>query len=247
MQEASRAGDAAPLPTPPLPLIGRRRELRALAALLARGNRVLVLGPRGMGKTRLASEAFAASGILPLAVRAPAALHPLLEQICCELFPPGEAAAARRLASPALQTKVLRQLRLQPRWLWIDDPLPAGPRLFRFLERLIWIDGCGLLVTAASRSELGMAGRLLWDPCGEIVLRPLARPAAARLLEEAIRICRLERLGPLEDFRARTLAAAAGNPGCIVTLCRLAVQPQYWRGGRLLFAPLWIDTLTQMA
>jgi hypothetical protein len=232
---------------PALPLVGRGRELRALSALLRRGSRALVLGPRDSGKTRLAAEAFAACRLRPIPARAPSALHAHLEQIYCELFPSEGVAAARRIPGRSLQARVLGQLRLHPRWLWIDDPSPAEPRLFRFLERMLWIDGCGPLVTASSRARLGRLSSLLWDPREEVLLRPLSRSASALLLEEAIRGFGLESLGPLGDFRTQALEAAAGLPGRLVVLCRLAARPEYRRGGRLMFAPLWIDTLTLMA
>jgi hypothetical protein len=246
MPADARKNDTAPA-DPALPLVGRERELRALSALLRRGSRALVLGPRGSGKTRLAAEACAACGLRPIAAHAPAALHALLEQIYCELFPAESLAAARRIPGRSLQARVLGQLRLRPRWLWIDDPSPADPRLFRFLERMLWIDGCGLLVTATSRAGLGRLASVLWDQREQVLLRPLSRAASEQLLEEAIRAFGLEALGPLGDFRAQALEAAAGLPGRLVTLCRLAARPEYRREGRLLFAPLWIDTLTRMA
>lgn len=231
-----------------LPLIGRRRELHALGALFAHGSRVLVLGPRGIGKTRLIQESAAASGISLLSPGARGSLHEFLEELlpltCAETIPPD---SVRSLSSQALQSRALAALQARPRWLWIDDPAPAGARLYRFLQRVLWIQGCGLAVSAQSREQLGYLGRLLWDPREEVRLRPLARRDAARLVREAIKASGLGRRGCPEGFLEQVLDAAAGNPGRIVTVCRLAAQPQYWHGGRLMFAPLWIDTLTQLA
>jgi len=146
-----------------------------------------------------------------------------------------------------LQARALRELQARPRWLWIDGPAPAGSRLYRFLQRVLWTEGCGLVVSAQSRAQLGYLGRLLWDPREEVVLPPLARARSAELLEEAMIAFGVEARGAAADFREQVLEAAAGNPGRIVTLCRLAAQPQYWHGGHLMFVPLWIDTLTQLA
>lgn len=248
MPERRDSPEAEPHAPGPVPLIGRQRELQALGALFAHGSRVLVLGPRGIGKTRLIQESAAASGISLLSPGARGSLHEFLEELlpltCAETIPPD---SVRTLSSQALQSRVLAALQARPRWLWIDDPAPAGARLYRFLQRVLWIQGCGLAVCAQNREQLGYLGRLLWDPREEVRLRPLARRDAARLLREAIKASGLESLAIPEEFRQQILDAAAGNPGRIVTLCRLAAQPQYWHGGRLMLAPLWIDTLTQLA
>lgn len=248
MPENRRSPDASRAAAGALPYIGRRKELRALASLLARGNRALILGPRGIGKTRLVMEASAACGLAPVSLSASGPLRGLLEELFLEItsetIPP---ASVHMLPGQALQARVLRELQARPRWLWIDDPAPAGPRLHRFLQRVLWTKGCGLAVCAESRRQLGWLARLLWDPREQIVLEPLARSRSAELLDEAMNAFGVEARGAAADFREQVLEAAAGNPGRIVTLCRLAAQPQYWHGGHLMFAPLWIDTLTQLA
>ncbi|MEJ5367448.1 MAG: hypothetical protein WHT08_03955 [Bryobacteraceae bacterium] len=231
-----------------IPLIGRHREARVLSSLLLHGSRAAVFGPRGIGKTRLVQETMTACGILPLVVNASGPLHEVLDGIYREMVPPAaHGERLPRLTSQALQARVLRALEASPRWLWIDDPPPAGARFYRFLQRVLWIEGCGLVASAVNRAQLGWLGRLVWDPREELLLQPLGRAASAGLLEEAIRAFGLESRGSLGEFRRHVLSAAEGNPGRIVTLCRLAAQPQYWRGGHLMFAPLWIDTLTQLA
>ena len=230
-----------------LPLVGRRAELRALRAMLQRG-RALVLGPRGIGKTRLLEEAARESPMRPVLVRGAHALHPLLEQLLPQIAAgPASARELRRLPSQTLQARALEALHARPAWLVLDEPAFCDARCYRFLERVSWIGGCCIAAATPARAQLGYLSRLLWDPREELTLGPLSRAASARLLEEAIQTFRLAGLGPLDDFRRKALAASEGNPGRIVSLCRLAAQPQYWQGGRLLFAPLWIDALTQSA
>lgn len=235
-----------PEPFSPLPLIGRRQELRALQALLQQGNRALVLGPRGIGKTRLAEEACAACGARPARLVSPATAQDLLRQLLPQISAWPAAAELRRLSSQSMQARALEALRLRPQWLWIDAPQPASPHLYRFLQRVLWIDGCGLLVSAIHRGQLGYLGRLLWDPRQEITLQPLPRASSAALLEAAMSAFGLAALPQMEQFRRQALAAGAGNPGRIVALCRLGAQAQYWRAGHLLFTPLWMDVLTQL-
>ena len=61
--EASGAGDGGPRTGTPWPLVGRGEELdRLTAALTGDARGILVHGPAGVGKTRLASELLAAAG-----------------------------------------------------------------------------------------------------------------------------------------------------------------------------------------
>jgi hypothetical protein len=232
----------------PVPFVGRQRELRRLQALLPSGGRVLVLGPRGIGKSRLIAEAAAASGIEPVWVSTQGPPQELFRQLLPLLCPETDSpVSVRRLPSQALQARILAALQSCPRWIWLDDPPPASALLYRFFQRVLWIPRCGLIVAAEDRARLGALARLYYDPREELLLAPLSHADSAALLEHAIHAFGLGLHGSPAEFRSRTLEAAAGNPGRIITLCRLAAQPQYWHGGRLMFAPLWIDTLTQLA
>jgi energy-coupling factor transporter ATP-binding protein EcfA2 len=242
---ASRPGCGA---SPLLPLAGRQRELRRLQALLASGNRVLVLGPRGIGKSRLIAEAAAASGIEPVRVSTQGPPQELFRQLLPLLCPETDSpVSVRRLPSQALQARILAALQSRPRWIWLDDPPPASALLYRFFQRVLWIPRCGLIAAVENRARLGALARLLYDPREEILLAPLSHADSAALLERAIHAFGLGLHDSPAEFRLRTLEAAAGNPGRIITLCRLAADPQYWHGGRLMFAPLWIDALTRLA
>ena len=85
-----------------LPLIGREAELRALRAMLQRG-RALLLGPRGIGKTRLLEEAARQWPMRPVPVRGAHTLHPLLEQLLPQIAAgAGSAMQLRRLPSQTL-------------------------------------------------------------------------------------------------------------------------------------------------
>jgi energy-coupling factor transporter ATP-binding protein EcfA2 len=234
--------------SPLLPLVGRQRELRRLQALFASGNRVLVLGPRGIGKSRLIAEAAAASGVEPVRVSTHGPPQELFRQLLPLLCPETSSpVSVRRLASQVLQARVLAALQSRPRWIWLDDPPPASALLYRFFQRVLWIPRCGLVAAVENRARLGALARLLYDPREELLLAPLSHAESAALLEHAIHAFGLALHDSPAEFRLRTLEAAGGNPGRIVTLCRLAAQPQYWHGGRLMFAPLWIDTLTRLA
>jgi hypothetical protein len=90
---------------------------------------------------------------------------------------------------------------------------------------------------------LGHLHKLLWDPREEITLKPLTRPEALILFDVASRIYRLEAF-EIDAFRSKVLAAAQGNPGQMLTMCRMASRPEYQHGRHIKFLPLRIDALT---
>jgi hypothetical protein len=50
----------------------------------------------------------------------------------------------------------------------------------------------------------------------------------------------------LAEFRRKVLDAAKGNPGQILTMCRMASNPAYQTEGRIKFPPLRIDAPTAL-
>jgi hypothetical protein len=115
--------------------------------------------------------------------------------------------------------------------------------MYRFLQQVYFVPGVCLIVTATSRDCLGHLRKLLWDPREEIALKPLTRPEALSLFDVAARMCRLESF-ELDAFRRKVLTAAQGNPGQILTMCRMASRPEYQVGRHIKFLPLRIDALT---
>jgi hypothetical protein len=171
-------------------------------------------------------------------------LHQLLvalaERLSC---PAGRFGSARNATSAALKSAVLDVLRRQPRCLVIDNVADADPRMYRFLQQVYYIPAVCLIVTAASCDCLGHLRKLLWDPRQQIALQPLTRPEALSLFEVASLVYRLQSFD-LDSFRCQVLAAAQGNPGQILTMCRMAGRPEYQDGRHIKFLPLRIDALT---
>jgi hypothetical protein len=48
----------------------------------------------------------------------------------------------------------------------------------------------------------------------------------------------------VDDFGRKVLAAAKGNPGQILAMCRMAARPEYQRGSYIKFLPLRMDMLS---
>ena len=232
---------------PLVPLVGRREEVRALSSAVGARQFRLIVGPAGIGKTRLLQESLPASVQPFVRLEGPFVLHGLLVDLAenlhcrCTRFPD-----VRRATSMVLKPLVLDALRQSPRCVVLEDVSGTDPRMYRFLQKVYYAgDGC-LVVTARSRDCLGCLRKLLWDPGQEIALKPLHRPEALLLFEEACRVFRLESLD-LGEFRRKVLAAAQGNPGQIVAMCRMAARPEYQRGRYIKFLPLRIDVLSALA
>ena len=227
-----------------VPLFGRRDEVRTLTNALCARRSLLVHGPKGIGKTRLLQEALSIARQPFVSVERPEVLHHLLVELAERLScPAGRFGSVRNATSVALKPSVLDALHRQPRCLVLENLADADPRMYRFLQQVYYIPSVCLIVTAASRHCLGHVHKLLWDPREEIALKPLTRPETLSLFDVASRIYRLETFD-LDAFRSKVLAAAQGNPGQILTMCRMASRPEYQHGRHIKFLPLRIDALT---
>ena len=202
-----------------LPLVGRQRELRELVAALRTRQPRLIVGPAGIGKKRLVEEALQAAKQPFVRVRAAGVLHELLADLAAALgcshprFP-----SLPKATSLALKGLVLNALTRAPQCVVLEDLRDAGPRTYRFLQRLYYIPGVSLIVTATSRADLGFVRKLLWDPREEILVEPLSRAEAQLLFDEAVRAFAIES-PEIRDFGRKVLAAAKGNPGQILARC----------------------------
>ena len=197
-----------------------------------------------MGKTRLLQESFAVARQPYVYVEGPEVLHRLLVELATRLScPAGRLGNVRNRTSAALKPAVLDALRRQPRCLVLDNVADADPRMYRFLQQVYYIPTVCLIVTAASRNCLGHLRKLLWDPREEIALKPLTRPESLSLFDVASRMYRLQSFD-LAAFRGKVLTSAQGNPGQILTMCRMASRPEYQDGRHIKFLPLRIDALT---
>ena len=223
-----------------VPMVGRRSEVTFLVSTLRSRKSCLVAGPSGMGKTRLVEEALALSGQPALVLQRAPVLHQLLATLASGLGCPAD---VRRATSIRLKAVVLAALRHSPRCIVLEDVADADPRMYRFLQQIYYLPGVSLIVTGESRGQLGYLRKLLWDPREEIVLRPLGRAESLMLFEAACSMFALQTLD-FAEFRHKVLASARGNPGQILTMCRMASSPVYQAGGRIKFLPLRIDALT---
>jgi hypothetical protein len=237
------AHESRPAREPAIPLVGRDEQLANLVSALRDRQTRLILGPWGAGKTSLLAEAARQAGTPCLCVWNPQVLHELLVamamQLGCQV---GRFQSPDRATSMALKPAILDSLRAAPRCVLIDGVSNADPRMYRFLQQVYYVPNACLAVAANSRESLGFLRKLLWDPREEIALRPLGRRQAGLLFDLAAQAYSLQAIH-LTDFRRRVLAAAHGNPGQIVAMCRLAAHPEYRSGRHIKFLPLRMDVL----
>jgi hypothetical protein len=197
-----------------------------------------------MGKTRLLQESLTIARQPYVSVEGPEVLHQLLVELAERLScPAGRFGSVRNATSVALKPSVLDALRRLPQCLVLEDVADADPRMYRFLQQVYYLPAVSLIVTAASRDCLGHLRKLLWDPREELALKPLGRQEAFNLFDVASRMNQLQSFD-LDAFRSKVLTAAQGNPGQILTMCRMASRPEYQDGRHIKFPPLRIDALT---
>jgi predicted ATPase/DNA-binding SARP family transcriptional activator len=146
---ALRATTAGRLPAPATSFVGRREEVDELASLLRRHRLVTVLGPGGVGKTRLAVEV--ASGadarevvFVALATRAAGSIAEAL----------AEELRVQRRADEDLVTTLVEQLRQSTALIVLDNCEHLVEASGEVAQALV--DGCpGVTVLATSRIALG--------------------------------------------------------------------------------------------
>jgi len=241
-----------------VPFIGFEAERLRLRKAIERGQSLLVLGPRGCGKTRLLRAAIEDAGGGAIYVASSAVLHEFLVGMAAALLKTGHRAVRQALAGVSdidrwlhAQTSVhLRgilwtAIEREPAMIVLDGVDGAGARNYRFLQRIYHTPGAGMVAAARDYRGLDALSHLYWDPRNVINVPAFTAAEAAVLFDSIVQrlhLCDLD----VQEFRSRVLDAAKGNPGEIVEMCRLACDPRYRHGAHIKFAPLRIDAITKL-
>ncbi len=240
---------------PALPLVALGPERKRIESALGNGESLLVLGPGGCGKTRLLVECCRSAPSTAF-VRYSAKLHLLLQGVARALIDAGHTAVSQcvpggsepaqwtsRQTSVHLRGILWKALEKQPARMVVDGVDTASFPVLRFFQRIYFIQGMSMVVSARDAFALGALGRLFWDPGKTLQLKPLHDAASGELFETAARHYGVAAAN-LHEFRGRVLEAAAGNGGRIVEMCRLAAKPEYLTAsGKIKIELVRIDSL----
>ena len=240
-----------------LPLVGLVSERNRIETKLRKNESLLILGARGCGKTRLLRECWQAVPGTAFEEYA-TTFHELLQRLALALMQAGHERLSRCMPGGvdpgkwlAKQTSVhlrgilWKALEERPARIILDGIDAASFPVFRFFQRIYFVQGMSIIASARDAVALGALGRLFWDPKRIVQVNALSEAASAELFESAARCYRIDAVN-LREFRNRALQAADGNGGQIVEMCRLASRPEYLTATRRIkFELVRIDCLVR--
>lgn len=226
-----------------IPLIERDHEFAKLLHFALRRRPALICGAPGLGKTRLLLELkhnLAKQGVKVLYVPFVQRLHTFLADIAARL-----SLRPAANSSIALRGLLWKTLEANPHVILLDDISEASLLFYRFLEKILYVDGMTVIGSSVHPHMLGALHRVFWNQQDFINLRALSKQASTELTEKASQLFSLD-LADISTFQAQVTHAARGNPGRIIDMCSRAADPSYRDGDRIRFAALSMDSFASL-
>ncbi len=205
-----RSGGAAQLPATLTPLVGRQEEVATLRRRMSEDRLVTLLGPGGVGKTRLAAETARA-----FRVGKTETYWVELAPVSAELveLAVADALGAHESSGPGSSEALVEVLGSRKVLLVLDNAEHVVASVARLCADLLVSCG-GLRVLATSREPLGVPGEVVWR------VEPLSVPAAEQGLEAVMQCDAVELFvqRARAAFPSFNLTEANAKPVC--QICR---------------------------
>lgn len=233
-------------------IFDREEELSALRQRVSKRRSMLIHGPAGVGKTLLIRNLLPD---LPSLIYAPESdtIHIVFRTIAAELLRRGsgrirKAAGSRGVeglnAKSAVSLKgVVRDALREGEYCLVLDHLQRPSTAFAAVIRDL-IVGCETPIIAVARSahmeDVGFLHSIFGDRPDRYELRnfkPEVACAFARTSSERVGLLAEN----LNDFLNRVVELSDGNPGAILAMLSMALQPRYRLQESIKTAPLYID------
>lgn len=180
-----------------LPFVGMAKEAQRLTLAFATGDPLLLLGPKGCGKTRLIREALCSNQHVQYVAWVPT-LHGVLAAMARTLIAarhasfisrakPGADPEAWLTAQTSIHLKGLLWTALEsaPVPMMLDGIGGASFPTYRFLQRIYHTRGMALFAASRDAISLGAMARLFWNPAKALNVPPLHERDAEQLFEAA--------------------------------------------------------------
>lgn len=233
-------------------IFDREEELAALRQRLSKCRSLLVHGPAGVGKTLLIRSLLPD---LPLLIYSSESttIHVVFRTIAAELLRRGserirKAAGSRGVeglnAKSAISLKgVVRDALREAEYCLVLDHVQRPSTAFAAVIRDL-IVGCETPIVAVARSahmeDVGFLHSIFGDRPDRYELRnfkPEVASAFARTSSERVGL----NAANLNEFLDRAVELSDGNPGAILAMLNMALQPRYRLQESIKTAPLYID------
>lgn len=251
-----------------LPLLGRNEEAARLRDTILLRQPLLIAGPAGIGKTALLSHVLPG---LPRQVRNRTlhldgieGLQPLLRGLLRELERVGDATLRARLGTGGIRSRTFEdwlgrqstsrlkgavyQAMGQGGYAVLLDHVPSLTHgVAKVVRELVWMQDTPVYLAVRDQRErtMGDLANVYWGTPQRLALGALPDAAALELLERSVVRLGLGKMD-LGNFRQEILKLAAGNPGAIVNMCRLAADSKYHYGSRIKTKLVYIDHLMSL-
>ena len=248
-----------------LPFLDREAEMSNLRRAIDRRKSLLILGPLGIGKTRLIAEIIKS---LPrdraeacIYLPAVAGLRETLTRLLQSLYAAQDSTLRRQMRADGFRSSDFKAwLKTQPSshlkgtlyrsveghsyWIFLDHVAETTVAVAKVVKELVRMRGTPvyLVVRDLKATDAGYLSNLYWSEEHRLYLGPLPGTAARELLDSCVARFGLSRLD-LRVFRQEVLRLSGCIPGAIVQMCALAAEPHYQSGLRVKTRLLHLDCL----